>query len=117
VTSLPDQKKSTVFLVHFTFSAKQIHNKIYFEAATFSLSKMSSTEAGAKPTMEKNAIDISGTPVPVSSSEASDATLVEDTSLPPRDRGMAAWTCLAAISVISMITWGKLPLANPFSAL
>ncbi|KAH7381966.1 major facilitator superfamily domain-containing protein [Cadophora sp. MPI-SDFR-AT-0126] len=26
--------------------------------------------------------------------------------LPPRDRGRAAWTCLAAVSVISMITWG-----------
>lgn len=29
--------------------------------------------------------------------------------LPPRDRGKAAWTCLTAISVISMITWGMIP--------
>ncbi|KAH6639091.1 major facilitator superfamily domain-containing protein [Boeremia exigua] len=27
-------------------------------------------------------------------------------ALPPRDRGRAAWTCLAAISAISMSTWG-----------
>lgn len=27
--------------------------------------------------------------------------------LPPRDRGRAAWTCLAAISAISMVTWGS----------
>ncbi|KAF1932582.1 MFS general substrate transporter [Didymella exigua CBS 183.55] len=27
-------------------------------------------------------------------------------NIPPRDRGKAAWRCLAAISAISMVTWG-----------
>lgn len=36
-----------------------------------------------------------------------DGGLEADDGLPPRDRGRAAWTCLAAISVISMATWGK----------
>ena len=69
---------------------------------------MPSTEVGTKPAMEKPAIGISETPVQLSSSEANDVTMVEDASLPPRDRGVAAWTCLVAISVISMVTWGKL---------
>lgn len=40
-----------------------------------------------------------------------DETVPED-DLPPRDRGRAAWTCLMAISVISMATWGEQPIPS-----
>lgn len=35
--------------------------------------------------------------------------LTDGRALSSRDRGRAAWTCLTAISVISMVTWGMIP--------
>lgn len=38
---------------------------------------------------------------------------VSGRALPPRDRGVAAWTCLSAISAISMATWGNYSTSFP----
>ena len=39
--------------------------------------------------------------------EVSSQDLASEDSLPPRDGGRAAWTALAAVSMIITVTWGK----------
>ena len=55
---------------------------------------------------EKNAPDIELAPEISSSLEGPHHR--DQEGLPPQDEGRAAWTCLIAISAISMATWGKL---------
>jgi hypothetical protein len=50
--------------------------------------------------------EISTLPRASPSPERADHSIEE--GLPPRDEGIAAWTCLIAISAISMATWGAL---------
>ena len=39
--------------------------------------------------------------------EVSSQDLASEDNLPPRDGGRAAWTALAAVSMIITVTWGK----------
>lgn len=51
-------------------------------------------------------VDTSALPAPDTAHEETRPSSRDD--LPPRDCGKDAWTCLAAISAISMVTWGEL---------
>lgn len=64
---------------------------------------------------EKDAPGPDVSTLPRASSSPERAHHNDEEGLPPRDQGRAAWTCLVAISAISMATWGALCKSSAYS--
>jgi hypothetical protein len=72
---------------------------------------MASFQDNLHPAPLEKGIATGAEPVPLpGSSGLENHEIMPEDDLPPRDRGRAAWTCLTAISVISMATWGEQPI-------